>query len=560
MRFRWAEIEEQIAAYGDLPKEARRELISDVNRELAKLKREVGCQALRIKTSGLAGKPVDFIPWETEHPWVPFDPETDIPPDDLLSDLTIRTDGRAHEAVALEFANVLMRPLDLRVWIDPIVTENGDTVQALNHFTLRQYTSVPTITRIVAPDAIPELGESGLLRIGASASARLWIDIETGDLSAGTYETTLHIRSLGLAESTLDVHVIWIVADVSLPEVMPLHLCTWQRGMSLHFPHAMDKTMEDLQNHHNSVFTGLPKPEWTYDADGNLVGQPSWDELDWYLDRMRPQNIILWQGYPLTPVDSKPIPYSDSWKTAFASLLLELIEHLAEKGFGYDRWAFYPVDEPGLMAGVRTKELERFARFVKGLNNEVRIYTNPYRGMTVADLKRVDDVIDIYQPAGKVVDSENPDRIDHIKTTDHVHWIFEGIIPAKDFVEPTCYWRQIWTAWEIGFTGIGYWTYCTTNTDLWSARSEYVMVYQGAEGPVPSVRWQALRIGIEDHARLVRLRDSIATARGAGRFEGADLAEQRLDEMVAEGRTSRWDPSIIARIRREVIDLTLKLA
>jgi len=322
----------------------------------------------------------------------------------------------------------------------------------------------------------------------------------------------------------------------------------------------MDKTMEDLQNHHNSVFTGLPKPEWTYDADGNLVDRPSWDDLDWYLDRMRPQNIVLLQGYPLTPADSEPIPYSDSWKTAFAALLPELVEHLEEKGFGYDRWAFYPIDEPGLKAGVLTEELERFARFVKSVNAEVRVYTNPYRGMTVADLKRVDDVVDIYQPAGKVVDSENPDRIDHIKTTDHIHWIFEGIIPAKDFVEPTCYWRQIWTAWEIGFTGIGYWTYCTTNTDLWSARSDYVMVYQGAEGPVPSVRWQALRIGIEDHARLVRLRDVIATARDAGRAEVADQAERRLGEMVVEGRTSRWEPSVIARIRGEVIDLTLKLA
>ena len=104
MRFRWAEIEEQIAAYEDLPQEARRELISDVNRELARLRREVGCQAVRIRTSSQMGKPVDFLPWETGHPWVPFDPETDIPPDDLLSDLSIRTDGRAHEAVAVEFA------------------------------------------------------------------------------------------------------------------------------------------------------------------------------------------------------------------------------------------------------------------------------------------------------------------------------------------------------------------------------------------------------------------------------------------------------------------------
>jgi len=126
-------------------------------------------------------------------------------------------------------------------------------------------------------------------------------------------------------------------------------------------------------------------------------------------------------------------------------------------------------------------------------------------------------------------------------------------------VEPTYYWEQIWTAWEIGFTGIGYWTYCSTSFNLWEAGADYTLVYQGAKRPVPSRRWQAVRIGIEDYGRMARLRDAIDAATEAGRSAAVNRAEQRLGEMVAEAKAARWDPGVVARIRNEVIDLTLEL-
>jgi hypothetical protein len=34
---------------------------------------------------------------------------------------------------------------------------------------------------------------------------------------------------------------------------------------------------------------------------------------------------------------------------------------------------------------------------------------------------------------------------------------------------------------------------------------------------------------------------------------------QRLDEMATEAKAVRWEPGLVARIRREIIDLTLDL-
>jgi len=227
---------------------------------------------------------------------------------------------------------------------------------------------------------------------------------------------------------------------------------------------------------------------------------------------------------------------------------------------GYESWAFYPVDEPGIRGGVLIERLERIARFTKSLDPNVQFYTDPLRGMTVADHQRLVDVLDIIQPTQyNVVLSENPDRINYLKTTDQTHWIYEARARVKDDVEPTYYWEQIWTAWEIGFTGIGYWTYCSTSFNLWEAGADYTLVYQGAKRPVPSRRWQAVRIGIEDYGRMARLRDAIDAATEAGRSAAVNRAEQRLGEMVAEAKAARWDPGVVARIRNEVIDLTLEL-
>jgi hypothetical protein len=212
------------------------------------------------------------------------------------------------------------------------------------------------------------------------------------------------------------------------------------------------------------------------------------------------------------------------------------------------------------MGGILIEKLERIARYVKGLDSNVRFYTDPFRGMTVADHKRMVDVLDIVQPAQYgVVLSDNSDRIDYLRTTDQTHWIYEARAGVKQFVEPTYYWEQIWTAWEIGFTGIGYWTYCTTGFDLWEAAADYVLVYQGAKGPVPSKRWQAVRIGIEDYARMHRLRDAIETARQTGAGDLADKAEARLSEVVSEAKAAQWEPGLVAQIRNEVIDVTLEL-
>jgi hypothetical protein len=347
---------------------------------------------------------------------------------------------------------------------------------------------------------------------------------------------------------------------------MPLRFCNWGYFLRSPLKHTPEEAVRDMQNHHTNVFvvTGELLPKITYDSNGRLVGEIDWQKHDWILDNLRAQDMFLVAGSPAVPIDGAPVQGSAEWEIAFGAFLPQWIEHLEDRGIGYDRWAFYPVDEPGLLGGALIDRFERYARFYKSIDPKVQLYTDPFKGMTVADLKRVLDLVDILQPNfGAIVNDASRDRIDYLRTTGKTLWTYEAVSRVKDMVGIMPYWHQIWTAWELGLTGVGFWSYCTRAIDLWQGpnpnNNEWEMVYQGKGHPVPSTRWQAIRIGIEDYARLWRLRETIEATRKAGFKDEADDSDRRLEKIAVEARENSWDPAYVATLRRELVETTVSL-
>ncbi len=501
--------------------------------------------------------PVEFIPWQTEHPWAEFRPDTDTP-GPPCEQLDVLTDGRGNEAAVIQIANLLPRNIDVRVWVDALVDAEGNAVSG-EHLILREVTWVPSHSGDMGADAIPRLNEAGLLTLAASSSSRLWIDVETGDLPPGTYATTLRFRALTARGATWDVPLAWKVADVALPEAMPVHFCNWGYVWSNPQMRLMqDAAIHDMQTHHTSVFvlTGEKVPKVLYDSSGKLVGDVDWSGLDWMIDRMRPTDFFLIHSPGIAPKEGVPGPLSEPWTKALQLFLPELVKHLAERGFGYERWAFYPIDEPGLLGGKLVYLLEDYARTYKQIDPNVQVYTDPFKGMTVADMERSLDLLDIYQMNLTAVLTEpSRERPDFLADKGKLLWVYEAGGNVKSMVGIEYYWKLIWLAWEFNLTGVGYWSHSTRQPDLWQGpnpnNNDWEMVYAGADVPVPSVRWQAIRIGIEDYVRLWRLR---ACARSSDAEGSGRETLRRIDEIVAEAHDCRWDPTVVARYRRELIE------
>jgi hypothetical protein len=519
--------------------------------------RELAQEAVKSKSGAAA-----FLAYAPEHAWAPFDPQADFPAAGLIRRLSLYTDRAGHDAAVVQLANLRDQPIDVRAWLDPLRREDGQTFAVRDHLSLRQVTWVPTASGRMAPDALPELVDAGTTAIAPSSSARLWIDVETGELESGTYATTLHLRALVPADATWDIPVEWTVAPVALPSAMPVKFCNWGYVNSSPLRDIAKEAVLDMQSHHTSVFvlTGDWLPRITYDAQGRLLSGVDWQAHDWILERLRPQDVVLLPGTPVLPEEGAPGQGSPEWERAFATFLPRWVEHLASKGLGYDRWAFYPVDEPGLLGGKLIDELERYARYYKSIDPNVQVYTDPFKGMTVADMRRVQDLVDIFQPSfGTVVSEPSRERVNFLKSTGKPVWTYEAAGGVKDMAGVAYYWQVIWTAWELGLTGVGFWSYCTRAYDLWQGPNpgggDYEMVYQGATRPVPSIRWQGIRIGIEDYARMWRLKQRAADARQAGLGEWAERADRLLAAAAAEARSSGWNPAVIAKLRRKLIEM-----
>ena len=110
-------------------------------------------------------------------------------------------------------------------------------------------------------------------------------------------------------------------------------------------------------------------------------------------------------------------------------------------------------------------------------------------------------------------------RMEQIMKSDEPIWSYECIGFVKS-LSPLRYNRaNAWRAKYFNLDGIGFWTYSTTGTDHWfggnAVVDEYALVYPG-DTPVPSVRWEAVRDGLEDITAITLLEQEIERNRELG--------------------------------------------
>lgn len=139
-------------------------------------------------------------------------------------------------------------------------------------------------------------------------------------------------------------------------------------------------------------------------------------------------------------------------------------------------------------------------------------------GLSWRDFERIDPLVDVWCPnmrlvTGLIVDDP---RIQRIMDAGKPVWSYECVSQVKS-LSPLAYNRaNAWRAWHFGLDGIGLWTFSTTQADHWLANAdkndEYALVYPG-EMPVSSVRWEALRDGLEDVAAMAMLKERIEAFR-----------------------------------------------
>jgi PQQ-like domain/Domain of unknown function (DUF4091) len=449
---------------------------------------------------------------------------------------------------------------------------------------LREVVATGTVNGEPQPDALPKLDDAGLVTIPPHRSVKIWVNVDAHGAAPGNYRGRIAIAPLHNEAARLELPLAVEVLNLRLPKEPPLILCTWDYVPNRWFPTRSKEVLDDMARHGVSVFPRSTIPPGRADAAGHLT--IDWRSLDAELDRLQGRGKILFHlGHPPIEFGAKK---SDSEKRPTEIAYIQAFrDHLRERGWGYEDYAFYLLDEPGLDYGPNIAILLDAGGLFRAADPKLRTYTDPVPSLSWKDFERIEPLVDVWAPNMRLVSgllSGDPrmKRIMNAKTV----WSYECVSQVKS-LSPLRYNRaNAWRAKFFGLSGIGFWTHSTTDVDHWFAgktvNDEYALVYPG-ELPVPSVRWEAARDGLEDIAAITLLEEQIKRHRQAGtKGELVQKAEETLrialrdvmelsDETFVESRDflregdrvlgHTWtDVETFRRHRAEIARLTLALA
>jgi len=187
-----------------------------------------------------------------------------------------------------------------------------------------------------------------------------------------------------------------------------------------------------------------------------------------------------------------------------------------ELGLGYEDWALYPYDEPSTPYAETTRRLVEVATVIRQADPQILIYTDPTSGTTMESVDMLSGLIDIWCPSAELLERLGPELVPRAREVGKEVWFYDASGRAKGLSCLGLYRWRFWYAWNMGFTGAGWWAYSHHGPDRWEGPNRtgdfFATVYGGPRGPVSSKRWEAAREGIEDYEYLWLLRAAIEDA------------------------------------------------
>ena len=449
----------------------------------------------------------------------PFNDETEREPKVVVQNLY------QDEADQGAFILASMRDDTIRVRITLTNLLRTDGAAFGGTIVLREVVANGSVNGERVPDALPKLGDAGLVTIPPRRSVKIWVSVDARDAAPGNYTGRITIAPLQNEAGKIELPLAIEVLNLRLPKEFPLTLCTWDYVPNRWFSSRSKEVLDDMARHGVNIFPRSTIPTARVDAAGRLT--IDWLPLDAELERLHGRGKILFHlNHP--PIEFA-VKKSDAEKRPTEiAYILALRNYLRERGWSYEDYAFYLLDEPGLDYGLNLSVLLDAGGLFREADPKLRTYTDPVPGLSWKDFERIEPLVDVWAPNMRLVSgllSGDP-RIKRIMNAKTV-WSYECVSQVKS-LSPLRYNRaNAWRAKFFGLSGIGFWTHSTTEVDHWFAgktvNDEYALVYPG-ELPVPSVRWEAVRDGLEDVSAIALLEQAIQPRKLSGRR--SELVEQ----------------------------------
>jgi len=424
------------------------------------------------------------------------------------------------------------------------------------------------------PDPLPECQK---LSVPPGETRIVWLTVNTFGRTAGNYCGELVLTPDGGTPRPIPLRVE--VLPITLPSANPMRFSTWEwffgwRDKLVQNRDNWKYFHQDLIDHGANVFHAVMHiPSRVADTNGNVVLGP--EDFLKYCDRfitLDKQSRYLIYGNieaPFAPAikggSELRFPSPEHAK-AYRGYVAGIIKFLKELGLTYDQFAFYPYDEirdtqvaTALKNYAIIKEVDPQAKIFVTLGGKSQAnFFESKEGLPVKDIAPFIDIwcqglaFHEYFANRKSEHAQNLKKVlEFCKQTGKEVWSYNVTTRAAYDLAPYQRYRlKPWGAYALGVTGYGFFGLTIWKGDTFSA------ILPGPR-PVPTIRWEAVRDGLNDVKYLVVLTEEIARAKQAGR--PTDRAEALREAALREVNENSLDASLAPAYRTKIASMILEL-
>lgn len=360
----------------------------------------------------------------------------------------------------------------------------------------------------VVYDALIPHALSEPINMAPNTTTYLWLTVDLRRLPVGSSTASLELSS---SKSKLRIPFEIHVANTTLQQG-EIGAVNWAYTKDLPIWQDPKAAVNDLVAHRINVFV-IPASDLPQPTTRSTAHTATFPKLSAYLQLFGTKSFYLlyfqWiperfneQGLSWLDPSSGFDPHQR--RRAVEDWLKLIRDTMAQAGVKESQWALYPVDEP---SGKHRAFMQFMLSLFKELAPTVQIYANPIdtpsNPTSVSDLQALEPYVDIWQPDISFAEKSGKGFFQSLRKK---WWIYGNPTrPAKS--QAPMHYRSIsWRAWQLGASGVGFWSYSNTGgtsawDDLDGRMPDWAVVYEG-DPLISSRRWEAFREGVEDFLLL----------------------------------------------------------
>ena len=252
------------------------------------------------------------------------------------------------------------------------------------------------------------------------------------------------------------------------------------------------------------------------------------------------ENILLYMDYSLPERKNSYANFmSNEWKVDFKTWYKRISETISAELGKEAKIYLYPFDE---IMETDIEDSRNFMVWAKNTIGGVKFYATLGHKKAVDNLLPVVDIAQIHSSYEGL--KKLPDHTAQV-------WIYSGGTPSRELSPYAFYRLMAWDAFVDDYNGIGFWNYADerngNNLNLISDKyfnpaGSYSVIYNDTTGKIiSSRRWEAFRLGIEDHSILQAYAKKFGfkkskqfAAQVVNNPEDIGLADNVRDKMIKE--------------------------